>query len=218
MLSQHHSINSQVNLFSSFYLSSFEGFIRRLRGLVSCLLEEKYWLPSKMHLTYTHTLFICVVISIQMWDKEGEPQKKGENWKKRVQFNLKGFGIVLMLNIQSWPFLSQTRLVPTWVNPALTWPTVSLSAICRFFLPPQGTLGHSWQETQIGFKAALSRLKNEPSNPEQMEFCVLFSHFLFPLLPSPTLPLFCSPSAGKQVRVLAEEATRQNTDWQLSGD
>lgn len=50
----------------------------------------------------------------------------------------------------------------------------------QFFFPsmtPQGTLGHSWQKTQIGFKAKLSRLKNEPSNPEQMELCVFFSSF-----------------------------------------
>ena len=86
---------------------------------------------------------------------------------------------------------------------ALTWSTVKLvNHFPFFFLPPQGTLGHSWQEAQIGFKAALSRLKNEPSNPEQMEFCVLFSCFLFPPLASPTLPLPCS--AMKHVGVLGQ--------------
>lgn len=54
-----------------------------------------------------------------------------------------------------------------------------------------------------------------------MEFCVLFSRFLFPPLniynPSPPLlSLFCS--AVKQVSVLVEEATRQSTYWKLPGD
>lgn len=53
-------------------------------------------------------------------------------------------------------------------------------------MTPQGTLGHSWQKTQIGFKAKLSRLKNEPSNPEQMELCVFFFP---PLLVCQTLSL-----------------------------
>lgn len=63
----------------------------------------------------------------------------------------------------------------------------------QFFSVPTRDTGHSWQEAQIGFKAELSRLKNEPSNPEQMEFFVLFFCSLFPLLLWPTPFLFCLP-------------------------
>lgn len=85
------------------------------------------------------------------------------------------------------------KAIPTRVSHVLTSCTISLSAICSFFFVPTRDTGHSWQEAQIGFKAELSRLKNEPSNPEQMEFFVLFFCSLFPLLPCPTPFLFCLP-------------------------
>lgn len=101
--------------------------------------------------------------------------------------------------------------IPTQVSHAMTRSTVSLTAICRFvFLPPQGTLGHSWQEAQIGFKAELSRLK-KMSHPTQNRWNFVFCSFASSFLcryaqpfPSFSIPLlFCckaskSPSGRSQ--------------------
>lgn len=172
--------------------STLEGFNRRLKiktDWFHICWRRNIACPQK---SYIHQLFICMVIFIQVWDKEGEPRNKEGNWMG-VQFNFKVLVIVLMLNILD-PSQSKQNPSQHRSSPALT--LCKLDSHSSFFLPPWGIVVHSWQEEQIGFKAALSRLKNEPSNPEQMEFCVLFSRFLFPQLISPTLPLSCSPSAA----------------------
>lgn len=130
--------------------------------------------------------------------REGEMNKR----QNRVQLNLNIVFTVVLLYCCTVirPFLTLHKPNKASPNTGQSSHDPTHCKACQpfaVFLPPQGTLGHSWQEAQIGFKAALSRLKNEPSNPEQMEFCVPFLSLPFPSPPvSNPSTLLLSPYAA----------------------
>lgn len=134
----------------------------------------------------------------------------------RVQFNLKGFGYCPHVK----PFL--TLLCPNEAHSNTGQSCHDLihckldSHLQFYFSAPtrdsgtQLAKGTNWIQSWT-----LQAKKNEPSNPEQMEFCVLFLllHLSSATMHNP-FPLFLSLccSAVKQARVLVEEAKRHSTD------
>ena len=129
-----------------------------------------------------------------------------------------------MVKIPSWTCFSQTKPVPTRVGPVLTWPTVSLSAICVFFFFFPGPTRDSGTQLARGtnwIQSCSLQAKKWAIQPRTDG--ILCSVLSLPLPsapisnPSPLLLSLCC-SAVKQVKVLVEETTHQSTDWQLSGD
>lgn len=123
-------------------LSCFEGFIRRLRGksdLFHVCWRRNIGCPEKCitHI-HTHSLHLYGHYHPDVGHRKRTEEKRRELEAKRWENNSiwEVLDIVLMFNIQSWPLLGQTSCVPTWVSSALTWPTVSLSAICHVFSAP----------------------------------------------------------------------------------
>lgn len=111
------------------------------------------------------------------------------------------------------------KLIPTWdvaVLPSIN--TLCLSAICSFFFPPitpQGTLGHSWQKTQIGFKAKLSRLKKWAIQPRTDGILCCGFFLLLLSLPSAHVSNPFSHSAGDICNRVLERAYFKNVAWNL---
>lgn len=173
-------------------------------------LSTYYWISLKSNLFVfarsisiqvflSHTNFPLSFFPIQVGDKEGRKRRQ-ENWKQQnwnpIQF--KAFGHCHSI---THPFL--TRPEPNKAHPSTGQSSPDLTHCKAYqpfatFLPPQGTLGHSWQEAQIGFKASLFRLKKWAIQPrtDGILCSVLLLPLPSPLISSPTLPFSCSPSAA----------------------
>lgn len=161
-------------------------------------LSTYYWISLKSNLFlrdqlvskfFFHTPTSLSFFPIQVGDKEGRKRRQ-ENWKQQnwnpIQF--KAFGHCHSI---THPFL--TRPEPNKAHPSTGQSSPDLTHCKAYqpfatFLPPQGTLGHSWQEAQIGFKASLFRLKKWAIQPRTDG--ILCSVLLLPL-PS---PLISNPS------------------------
>ena len=88
-------------------------------------------------------------------------------------------------------------------------PTYCVICQCRVATRDSGTQlarGINWIQS-----SSLQAKKNEPSNPEQMEFCVLFAA---PSIQSPSHPLFCPPPCHR-ARQEPQGVMRHSTDWEL---